>query len=79
MINCETELGLKWTKNWVISEISRKFNPVEYEEVTAITGASFQINNAKPYVLVVTLSIKITVTDIRYFTRSKFSRSLVHR
>ena len=79
MINCEIELQLKWKKNCVISEISRKFNPVEYEEVTAITGASFQINNAKPYVLVVTLSIKITVTDIRYFTRSKFSRSLVHR
>ena len=79
MINCEIELQLKWKKNCVISEISRKFNPVEYEEVTAIAGASFQINNAKPYVLVVTLSIKITVTDIRYFTRSKFSRSLVHR
>ena len=79
MINCETELGFKWTKNWVISEISRKFNPVEYEEVKATTGATFQINNAKPYVPVVTLSIKSTVTDIRYFTRSKFSRSLVHR
>ena len=32
-------------------------DPVEYEVVTATTGATFQINNAKIYVPVVTLSI----------------------
>ena len=64
LINCEIELYLRWTKNCVISEISRAFrvvnpnaDPVEYEVVTQTTGATFQINNAKLYVSVVTLSI----------------------
>ena len=64
LINCEIELDLKWTKNCVISEISRIFravdpnaNPVVYELATTTTGAIFQINNAKLYVPVVTLSI----------------------
>ena len=34
--------------------MSRKFNPVEYEEVKATTGATFQINDGKPNVPVVT-------------------------
>ena len=64
LINCEKELGLKWTKNCVISEISRTFravdlnaNPVQYEVVTAKNALIFQINNAKHYVPVVTLSV----------------------
>ena len=63
LINCEIELDLKWKKSCVISEISRTFraftnaDPVAYEAVTATTEATFQINNAKPYVAVVTLSI----------------------
>ena len=54
LINCEIELDLKWTKSCVISEISRTFravdpnaNPVDYEVVTARTGAKFQINNVE--------------------------------
>ena len=64
LINCEIELDLRWKRNCVISEISRTFrevdpnaDPVEYEVVTLTTGATFQINNAKLYVPVVTLSI----------------------
>ena len=63
LINCKTELDLRWEKNCIISEISRTFrairntDPVEYEVVIATTGAAFQINNAKLYVPVVTLSI----------------------
>ena len=56
-IDCEIEPDLKRTKNWMLSEISRTFraiypnaNPVEYEVVTATTGPTFQINNAKLYV-----------------------------
>ena len=55
---------MKWTKNCVISEISRTVravnandNPVVYELVTATTRAKFKINNAKLYVPVVTFSI----------------------
>ena len=59
LINCEIELDLTWSKNRVISEISRtpevdKANPVDE---TLTTGAIFQINNTKLYVPVVTLSI----------------------
>ena len=64
LINCKTELDLEWTKNCVISEISRTFragdpnaNPVVHQVETATTGATFQINNAKLYVPVVTLII----------------------
>ena len=64
MINCEIELDLRWTKNCVISEISRTFrvvdpnaNPVVYQVVTGTTRAICRINNAKLYVPVVMLSI----------------------
>ena len=58
LINCEIELDLRWTRNCVLFEISRIFSdPPEQEVATAITGKTFQINNVKLYVLVVTLSI----------------------
>ena len=67
LINCEIELDLEWTKNCVISEIyktpevpanpnANPHNPLI--QATAATGATFQINNAKLYFPVVTLSIK---------------------
>ena len=64
MINRKIELDLKWIKNYLISEISRTFTAVdpnaeevEDEVVTATTGGTFQLNNAKHYVPVVPLSI----------------------
>ena len=58
------ELDLSWSKNWITSKISITHrlladpdaNP-PVQEVAAIetTGATFQINNAKLYVPVVTL------------------------
>ena len=64
MNNCEIELDLTWERNCIITEISRTFravdpnaDPVVYEIPTETTGATFQINNAKLHVLVVTLSI----------------------
>ena len=58
LIKCEIEFGLTWSKNYIISEISRTRdvgggNPVQR---TLITGATFQINSTKLYVPVVTLS-----------------------
>ena len=62
--NCKMELDLKWT-NCVLSEIRRTptilANPstnllIATVEATQTTGAIFQINNAKLYVPVVTLS-----------------------
>ena len=62
-INCEIELDLKLTKDFVLCEISKTFTGVpnsdlvEYEVTTATTSAPFQINNAKLHVSVATLSI----------------------
>ena len=62
LINCEIELTLSWSKEWIISKTSITSiipaNPPA-QEMAAIqtTGVKFQINNAKLYVSVVTLSI----------------------
>ena len=64
LINCEIELDLTWSKYCVISQVSKTFravdpnaDPVAYEVATETTAATFQTNNAKLYVHVVTLSI----------------------
>ena len=64
LINYWIELDLRWTRSCVISEVSIIFrevdpnaHPVEYEVATLRIGATCQINNAKLYVPVVTLSI----------------------
>ena len=66
LINCEIELDLSWSNNCIISEIWITPRIPGYpdanslnQEVAAIetTGATFQINNAKRYVSVVTSSI----------------------
>ena len=63
LINCEIGIDLRWARNCVLTEISRTFrvvNPIsdslEYRVATQTTSATFQINNAKLYVSVVTLS-----------------------
>ena len=75
LINCETEFKLTWLKYWVISEVSKTFrevdqntDPVVVEVATTITGATFQINNTKLYVPVVTLSIN---DNINFFENKK--------
>ena len=75
LINCETELKFTWLKYWVISEVSKTFrevdqntDPVVVEVATTITGATFQINNTKLYVPVVTLSIN---DNINFFENKK--------
>ena len=64
LINCDIELDLKCTKTCVVSEISRTFRVVDsnasvavYQVETATAGAAFQINNAKLYAPLVTLSM----------------------
>ena len=67
MINSEIELDLTWSKYCIISEISvtpaiagnsRANPPVTAMEKKQTNGATFQINNKKFYVPIVTLSIK---------------------
>ena len=66
LITCEIELDFSWSKEDIISEISithrvppnTDANPLAHEMASIqTTGATFQINNAKFYVPVVTLSI----------------------
>ena len=63
LINCEMELDLSWPRYYIISEVSwtsravPDTDPVEFEVETATNSTTFQINNAKFYVPVGTLSI----------------------
>ena len=59
--NCEIELDLSRSKNCIISEMSRTTAVAAYPATdcvppTQTTNATFQMNNAKLYVSVVTLS-----------------------
>ena len=80
LINCEIELDLIWTKNCVISEISKTFravgDPPEQEVATTTTGATFQINNDKLYVPVATFLIN---HNNKYLEKIKpgFKRTIV--
>ena len=67
LINCEVELNLPWLKDCVISQILKTAavaadpnanSSVLNKAATQTTSAIFQINNAKLYLPVVTLSIK---------------------
>ena len=62
--NCKMELDLRWERNFIRTEILKTFRAVDpnadsvvYELTSETTIATFQINNAKFYVPIVTLSI----------------------
>ena len=58
LINCEIELDLTWSKYCAISEISKtpEVGAASQGGATLTTGGTFQINNAKLYIPVVTVS-----------------------
>ena len=64
---------MSWSREYIKSEVPRKaavdFNPPNpAREATETNSATFQINNVKLYVLVVTLSIK---DNIKFFENIK--------
>ena len=67
LINFEIKLDLSWSKEHIISEISiiprvsGDANPPVQEVAVMQTSATFQINNAKLYVPVVTFSVNDNV------------------
>ena len=82
LIECEIGLHLKWKKKFVISEVSRTFrgvdpnaNPVVCPVETETTGAIFQLNNAKLYVPVVTLSINDNIKFLKNIKQGLNNRS----
>ena len=88
MINCEIELDLTWSKNCVISKklrmpevvVNPSANPpVQEAEPTQTKGATFQINNAKHYVPVVTLSINdnIKFSEKKIYIKKYFKEQLL--
>ena len=78
-INCEIGLDLRWTKNCVISEISRIVrafgDPPEQEVAIATTGATFQINKVKLYVPVATLLINDNIKVLENI-KQEFKRTI---
>ena len=82
LINCEIELDLRWARNCIISKISRTFkavdpnvDPVVYQVTSQTTTATFQINNAKLYVPLVTLSIYDDIKFLEYIKQG-FTRTI---
>ena len=84
LINCEIEIDLSWSKEFTISKISITpgtcDNPNVRPPIPAIaarqtTGATFQRNNAKLYVTVVTLSSNGTIKFLES-TRQGFKRTI---
>ena len=81
LINFEIELNLSWSKECIISTAPRVAgNPDANPHVLAVaaiqtTGATFQINNAKLYVPVVTLSINDNIKFLEN-TKQGFKRTI---
>ena len=84
MINCEIELDLSWSKECIISEISIKPRipgnpdanpPVQEVALMQTTGATFEINNAKLYVPVVTLSTNDNIKSLENI-KQRFKRTI---
>ena len=84
MSNCEIELGLSWSKECIISEITIIRGipgnpdanlPVPVVAAIQITGATFQINNVKLYVPVVTLSINHNIHFLENI-KQRFKRTI---
>ena len=77
LINCEIKLDLSWSRNCVVSEISRTAAVAENLPVaaTATTSARFRINNKKLYVPVVTFSIHNNIKCVEN-TKQGFKRTI---
>ena len=84
LINWEVEPDLSWSKKFIISEIliilrvagNPNANPPALDVVAIqTTGATFQINNAKLYVPVVTLSINDNINVLEN-TKQGFKRTI---
>ena len=56
LINCEVELILTWSKNWVLADMTVRAAQGNNPAIAAPTGLEFKITDTKLYVLVVTLS-----------------------
>ena len=80
LINCEIERNFSWSRYYIIYKISITFeavpniNPVGYRVTSQTTSATFQINNAKFYVPVVTLFTNDTIKFLENM-KQRFKRT----
>ena len=56
LINCEVELILTWSKNYVLADMTTRDAESNNPAIIAPSGAKFKITGAKLYVPIVTLS-----------------------
>ena len=56
LINCEVELILTWSKNYVLADMTTRDAESNNPAIVAPSGAKFKIRGAKLYVPIVTLS-----------------------
>ena len=56
LINCEVELILTWSKNWVLADMTTRNAQRDNPAIVAPSGAKFKITDTKLYVPVLTLS-----------------------
>ena len=84
LINCEIEFDLSWPKEFILSEISiipttppnpNANTPVQEVAVIQKTSKTFQINSAKIYVPVVTLSINDNI-KVLVNIKQRFKRTI---
>ena len=77
LINCEVELILTWSKNFVLADMTAR-NTGKNNDPPAIvppTGLDFQIKGTKLYVLVVTLSKENNITLLEQL-KLRFKRTI---
>ena len=72
LIDCEIELGLSCSKSWIITEtlsttVIAANPPNPTKSATSTTGATFQIDIIRLYVLVVALSINDNIKFLKHF------------
>ena len=75
LINCEVELILTWSKNFVLADMTVKDAQGGNPAIVAPTGLEFQITDTKLYVPVVTLS-KENDTKLLQQLKTEFKRTI---
>ena len=73
MINCEEELILTWSKNFVLTDMT--VNADADPAIVAPSGATFKIKDTKLYVPVVTLSEENDTKPLEQL-KTRFKRTI---
>ena len=78
LINCEVELILTWSKNFVLPDMTVRVAQDRNPAIVAPSGATFKITDTKLHVLVVTLSKENNIKHLEQL-KSGFKRTIKWR